>query len=256
MIARKVDAIIMTPISPSATVPVIKQAQAAGIPVILVAAEANTDAYTSIVRADDQTFGQTGAEWLAKKLGGKGKIYVLNGLPGYSTNTNRYKGAKDVFAKYPGIKVVADADAAWDTAKAKTSVSNMLAAHPDVDGIWSQGGAMTLGAIQAFKAAGHKLVPMSGENSNGLLKAWKQLKASNNTDFDSIAVVNPTWVSAEALTQTLNALEGKPVKKEDIVNPAPITETDLDKFVRTDLPDSFWVNTKLSDAQITKLFAR
>jgi ribose transport system substrate-binding protein len=256
MIARKVDAIIMTPISPTASVPVIEQAKRAGIPVILVAAQSNTTDYASDVRADDVVFGRTGAQWLVDTLHGKGNIYALNGLAGYSTDTLRFKGAQEVFKKYPGIKIVANAHAAWDTAQAKTAVSNMLASHPNVDGVWSQGGAMTLGAIQAFKAAGHKLVPMSGENSNGLMKAWKQLIDQGDTSFDSIGVVNPTWVGAEALTQTLDVLEGKPVKKDDLVNPAPITAKTLDRYARPDLPDSFWVNTKLGDADVKKLFAR
>lgn len=256
MISRRVDAIIMTPISPSASVPVIQQANRAGIPVIVLAAQSDTRDTAAEVRADDITFGRTGAEWLVDKLRGRGKIYVLNGLPGFSTDTLRWRGAKDVFDRHPGIEVVADAHAAWDTARAKTAVSNMLAAHPEVDGVWSQGGAMTLGAIQAFRAAGHPLVPMTGENSNGLMKAWKQLKERGDRNFDSIGVVNPTWVGDEALTQTLNLLRGDEVRRVTLVTPEPITSETLDRYVRTDLPDSFWVDTRLDDAQIRALFDR
>lgn len=256
MISRRVDAIIMTPISPSASVPVIQQANRAGIPVILVAAQADTRDTAAEVRADDVVFGRTGAEWLVRKLDGRGKIYVLNGLPGFSTDTLRWKGAKDVFDRYPDIEVVADAHAAWDTARAKTAVSNMLAAHPEVDGVWSQGGAMTLGAIQAFRAAGKPLVPMTGENNNGLMKVWDSLNRAGDRRFDSIGVVNPTWVGSEALTQTLNLLRGDEVRKVNLVNPAPITSDNLADFVRTDLPDSFWVDTRLDDAQIRALFDR
>lgn len=256
MISRRVDAIIMTPISPSASVPVIQQANRAGIPVILVAAMADTRDTAAEVRADDVVFGRTGAEWLVRKLDGRGKIYVLNGLPGFSTDTLRWKGAKDVFDRYPGIEVVADAHAAWDQARAKTAVSNMLAAHPDVDGVWSQGGAMTLGAMQAFRAAGHPLVPMTGENNNGLMKAWDALRRSGDRTFDSIGVINPTWVGSEALEQTLNLLRGERVTKVNLVNPEPITAENLSEYVRADLPDSFWVDTRLDDAQIKQLFDR
>lgn len=256
MISRRVDAIIMTPISPSASVPVIQQANRAGIPVVLVAAQADTRDTAAEVRADDVVFGRTGAEWLVEKLDGRGKIYVLNGLPGFSTDTLRWRGAKDVFDRYPEIEVVADAHAAWDTARAKTAVSNMLAAHPQVDGVWSQGGAMTLGAIQAFRAAGKGLVPMTGENSNGLMKVWDDLRRAGDRSFDSIGVVNPTWVGSEALTQTLNLLRGDEVRRVNLVNPTPITSENLGDYVRHDLPDSFWVDTRLDDAQIRALFDR
>lgn len=255
MISRKVDAIIMTPINPSATVPVIKQARAAGIPVILLASEADTKDYTALISVDQRKFGAAGAEWLAEKLGGKGKIYALNGIPGLSTDTLRFEGAKSVFTKYPDIDIVADAHAQWDEAAAKSAVSNMLSAHPDVDGVWSQGGAMTLGAIEAFEAANKKLVPMVGENNNGLMKRWIEL-SSGSSGFDSIGVVNPTWQADDALKTAVRALKGQPFEKDQLLAPPTITEENLREFAEPDLPDSFWVNTRLSDAEIKKLFRR
>lgn len=255
MIARKVDAIIMTPVSPAAVVPVIEQAKQAGIPVILLAATANTEDYTALVTVDDVQFGQVQATWLAKKLNGQGNIYVLNGIAGLSTNSDRWNGAESVFSHYPGIKVIASQNANWDEATAKTAVTNMLAAHPNVDGIWSQGGAMTLGAIEAFEAAGHPLVPMTGEDYNGLLKKWQELHNSGDTHFDSIAVAKPTWLSAPALDVTLKILKGQPYQKNDIIPPPVITYADLNKYVRPDLPDSYWANSHLSAAVVKQLFS-
>jgi ribose transport system substrate-binding protein len=256
MIARNVDAILLTPISPAAVVPVIDQANAAGIPVILVASPADTDAYTAQVNVDDLAFGRTGAQWLVDKLGGAGNIYVLNGLAGIPTSEQRWQGAKEVFDGYPDINVVAAANADWDQAKAKSVVADMLAAHPDVDGVWSQGGSMTLGAIQSFQAAGHPLVPMTGEDSNGLLKEWSTLASQGDSGFDSIAVCKPTWLSAEALETALKVLAGEEVTKDQIIDPPVITADDLDTYVRTDLPDSFWSNTRMDDAAITELFGQ
>lgn len=254
MIARKVDAILLTPISPTAVAPVIKQARAAKIPVILVGSPAQSDDYTSLVNVDDVAFGRQGAQWLVDKLGGQGNIYVLNGLAGIPTSEQRWQGAKEVFDKYPGIKVLSTANADWDQAKAKSVVADMLAAKPDVNGVWSQGGSMTLGAVQAFQAAGHRLVPMTGEDSNGLLKEWAKLKAQGDTGFDSIAVCKPTWLSAQALETTLKVLKGESVTKDDIIPPPTITDQTLAKYARADLPDSFWSNTRMSDDQIRQLF--
>jgi ribose transport system substrate-binding protein len=220
MIARKVDAIIMTPISPSATVPVIKQAEAAGIPVVLLSAEADTKDYTALVTVDQKKFGAAGAEWLAKSLGGKGNIYALNGVAGLSTDSLRFAGAKAVFAKYPGIKIVADTHASWDEAQ----------------------------------AARKPLVPMVGENNNGLMKQWLALRGKG--DFDSVGVTNPTWLADDALKVTIKALKGEKFQKDNVLTPPTITNDDLEKFARKDLPDSFWVNTRLSDAQVDALFAK
>ncbi|MCT2582298.1 ABC transporter substrate-binding protein [Actinophytocola gossypii] len=252
MISRKVDAIIMTPVSPQAAVPIIKKANAARIPVILLGADANTDTYTSLVTVDDTAIGRVGAQWLVDRLGGKGRIYVLDGVAGNPVNEQRRAGAREVFARYPGIRVVASAAANWDQAEAKRAVTSMLAAHPQVDGVWSQGGAMTLGAIEAFRADGHPLVPMTGEGNNGLLKVWQQLGPESG--FDAIGVSKPTWLADDALKVTLRVLTGQPYQKNDRKEPPAVTADNLPSLVQPDLPDDFWVDTRLDPAQIRSMF--
>jgi len=254
MIARNVDAIIVTPISPDGIVPVLKQASDAGITVVLSASGADTDDYASYVNVDDEAFGATGAEWLVDKLGGEGKIVAINGIAGVPTSDLRFAGAKEVFDANPGIEIVSTIDGSWDQATTKTAVESLLAANPDVDGVWSQGGSMTLGAIEAFEAAGVPLVPMTGEDSNGLLKKWTQLIADGDTGFDAIAVAKPTWISATALDNALAALKGEDVTKDDLLDPEVITADNIADFVRDDLPDSLWVNTKMTDDEINALF--
>jgi ribose transport system substrate-binding protein len=249
---KKVDAIITTPTSPTALIPALKKARAAGIKVILLASTVKSQDYDALVTVDDVAFGKTGAEWLVKQLNGKGDIIALNGIPGISVSDDRFKGAKEVFDKYPGVKIVAAVNASWDYAQGKQAVSNLLAATPKIDGVWSQGGAMTLGAIDAFEAAQRPLPPMTGEDNNGYLKRWKALESKG---FDSIAVAKPTWLGSQALRVALDLLDGKKVER-DMVLPVPtITKANLDQYVKPGLSDSFWANTRLGDAEVKALFA-
>jgi len=253
MIARGVDAIIVTPISPEGIVPALEQARAAGIEIILSASGAETDEYTSYINVDDTEFGKAGAEWLVEKLGGEGRIIALNGIAGVPTSDLRWQGAKEVFDAESGIEVVTVIDGGWDQATAKTAVESALAADPEIDGVWSQGGSMTLGAIEAFEAAGVPLVPMTGEDSNGLLKKWSSIIEDGDAGFDAIAVAKPTWISAEALDVALAAVAGEDVTKDDLLEPEVITADNIADFVRDDLPDSLWVNTRMSDEEILEL---
>ncbi len=253
LIAKHVDGILITPIDPTAVVPAIDKAMAAGIKVCLAGARADTTNYTCYVNADDKEFGTVGAQWLADKLGGKGNIIALNGMAGISTSEDRFAGAKEVFAKYPGIKIVGQAAADWDYAKGKTAAANLLAANPRIDGVWSQGGEMTRGAIEAFQAANRTLVPMTGEDNNGFLKVWKSLIQSNTPGFDAIACSKPTWLFAQGLDNLLNALDGKLAQKDQIIPTPTITKDTLDKYVRPDMPDALWTNTKMTDSEIKAL---
>lgn len=79
-------------------------------------------------------------QWLVEQLNGTGKIICLNGISGLSTSEQRWAGAKSVFDQNPGIEVLAVEDANWDYATGKTVTSDLLAAYPQIDGVWSQGG--------------------------------------------------------------------------------------------------------------------
>ena len=76
---------------------------------------------------DQEEAGRETAEWLVEKLGGKGNIVVITGVPGTSVDTLRTKAAKEVFAKHPDIKIVAEAVGMWSQAVARTEMSKILA---------------------------------------------------------------------------------------------------------------------------------
>ena len=117
---------------------------------------------------------------------------------------------------------------------------------------------MARGAIEAFKEANRPLVPMFGEDSNGFLKLWK---ANVGVDkFDAIGSSMPTYFFADALKLGLDIKDGKTVvgtdvKKDQVFNTMKITQDVMEKIVRPDLPDSFWCNTHMDEAQIKALFA-
>jgi ribose transport system substrate-binding protein len=251
LITKKCDAIIITAASPDALSPVCEQAMAAGIKIISFDNYVTTDKITAKVGIDEVEFGRVGAQWLADQLGGKGNIVMLNGVAGTATDEMRNRGAKDVLRRYPEIRILGEAFAGWDYAEAKGAVEGFLSAYPQIDGVWSQGGAMTQAALDAFLAARRPLGPMSGEANNGLLKAWK---TNLNNRFDSIAPCSPTFMSADALTTAIDALSGKPVQLNTIINLPVIRSADLDRYVRMDLPDSFWNFTYLNPTQINALY--
>lgn len=249
LIAQDVDVIITTPCDTTALNSTLQEAMDAGIKVILLAATIDGDSYDSLITVDERDFGASGAKWLAEQLGGEGKIIMLEGISGYSTSTLRQEGAMSVFEEYPGIEIIADEDAGWDYATAKTVTSDLLATYPEIDGVWSQGGAMTLGAIEAFQAAGRELVPMTGEDNNGYLKACVE----NN--MEGIAVAKPTWLTRVALDTAISLMNGEEVTKDDIY---PVeTISGLEKMKESyfpELSDDVWCGTELPADVLKKVF--
>ncbi len=251
LITKNVDAIVITAASPTALAPVVEEATEAGIKVISFDNVVDTDMQVATVGINEEEFGRIGAEWLAEKLDGKGKIVVLNGVAGTATDALRWGGAEKVFEQYPDIEVIASANASWDYAEGKAAMESMLSANPQIDGVWSQGGAMTQGAIDAFIAAGRDLVPMTSEGNNGAIRAWIE---NRDNGLSCIAPSNPTYTSAEALRVAIKALNGEDVPSNVVMEVSTVTEDNVDTYYREDMPDSYWVHTELDEETLAKLY--
>lgn len=245
LLARGVDALVIQPNSPQAMAPVIERAYASGIPVILWGATVDTDKVTASVVADDTFFGQEGAKKLVADMGGSGNVVMLRGIAGNSVETARYDGAKAVFDA-AGVKVLAEQFGDWALDKGKAITENFIAAYPNIDGIWSSGGAMTLGAVQAYQEAGIPLVPMSGEGLNGFLKA------AVAADLKTSAPAFPTWQGPEALKLAVRALQGMPIDDSYLLQAPSIA--DIKTAVLPDVSDDYWVEPYLTLDQINKIF--
>lgn len=209
MISAGADAIICYPLSPKALNGVVDQAAAKGTKMFFYdGTVTNPKAYN--VSYITSGFGQNTAQYLVNQLHGKGKIFMNSGVSGTATDTIHNKAAKSVFAKYPGIQIVSQYWSNWDAVQSKTNTLKALAAHPDVDGIWSQDGEY--GVVQALQQNGHKLIPVTGEMSNGFRNQLLNLRGKRLTGVSSGS--GPT-VGAYAFKLAMELLTGK-VKEADL----------------------------------------
>tara|TARA_B100000767_G_scaffold191230_1_gene178480 strand:- start:1032 stop:1997 length:966 start_codon:yes stop_codon:yes gene_type:complete len=155
-LVKSPDAIILVPMNGTALIPKVMEANSMGIPVIT--ADTRVDdgpgKVETFVGLDERTSFSGMAEWVVAKLGGQGKVAILEGFRGSSTAELRLNGMMDVFNSHPGIEVVASISADWDREKALKASEDILQAHPDVDAILGSNDGMALGAVQAVKSAG------------------------------------------------------------------------------------------------------
>lgn len=205
-ISEGVDAIIINPNSPTAFDPVFAQAKEAGILVISTDAEVSSpDAL--YVGIDQKGWAEASAQWLADTLGGKGNVVAINGFAGHPANEMRVAGYREVFAKYPDIKIVNEVNANWDQAQGQQAMQNLLATYPDINGVWVQDG-MAAGAWKSIMDAGKvKDIAATGEIRKDFIDLWVQ------NEFNSGASVNPPGVMASALNVAVLMLQGKELKE-------------------------------------------
>lgn len=154
LLTRKVDAIGVSPCDGKALVPVIEKAVAKGVPLVTVDSDAKTPKRLAYIGTDNEKAGELAAKELAKLMGEKGKVLIIQGVPGAENLMQRVKGFKRVISKYPGIKIVSEQACQSDQTLSLNITENALTAHPDLGGIFGVNAPGAPGAAQAVKAAG------------------------------------------------------------------------------------------------------
>ncbi len=252
LINQQVDAILCIPNSGSAVANVLRDATKEGIVTVPFNLPVDGEAWTTYAGTDPTNKGMALGQWLAKALGGKGKIVGLGGLPGNSYTAACWAGTKEAF-KGTDIEVLAMKDAFWEEDRAKVVMADLIAAYPQIDGIWCDGAQDATGACKALLAANRPLVPVTGDDYNGLLKLYAADKASQ-PKFDFGLMSEPTWESVIALRAALTLLGGGSVAKRQIIQPGFITPANYRQYIKADMPDGVFVDTNLDDATLKRIF--
>lgn len=161
LIERKVDVLLLVPSGSREIVPAIGKANAANIPVVTVDTRADAAALraanakiATFIGSDNVEGGRIAGEFVAQKLGGKGKLAVLEGIPGHETGDSRLRGFREAIAKHPGLSIVASQTANWERDQAFNVTQDILQSHPEIQAIFACNDVMALGAIEAIGAAG------------------------------------------------------------------------------------------------------
>ncbi len=253
MIDQKYDIVLLIAGSATALNPVVEKATAAGLVVVNWDSLVTTDKLTAKVFEDQVEWGRKTATWLVNKLDGKGKILTMNGPAGIAVSEARWSGAKEVFDKTPGIKIEGTANVEYNEAPALVKWTSLLAAHPDINGIWCQAGAHAAAAMKALQQRGMKLVPMTGENFNAFLKMWCQAKSQG---FSAYATAEVNYMAVISLDLAVMAKSGQKTPKQVVVPLPEITNENVCDWASNKFPDDWYVIPHIpTTAEIDKLIA-
>lgn len=224
-IAKRVDAIILAPKVETGWEPVLKQAKAANIPVILVdrGVTVNDDSlYTTLIASDFVEEGRRAGEWLANKTSGTARIVELQGTAGAAPANDRHKGFADAIAKHPGMQIVRSQSGDFNRAKGKEVMEAFLKADPAINAVYAHNDDMGLGAIQAIEEAGKKpgtdILVVSIDGMKAMVEAIAAGKA--NCTVECNPLLGPAAFDAVA-----KAVAGEELPKKTIVEDALFDET-------------------------------
>ncbi len=208
-ILQGVDALIVAPNDSAGIAPAIADARAKGIPVYTVDIAAHGADVVSHIASDNVKGGEIIGEYLAKALGGKGKVAIID-HPAVASVQERVSGFEKAIAKYPDMKIVQKVPGEGQRDKAFRAAQDLLQANPDLNGIFGINDDSALGALAAAEAAGVQdkivIVGYDGtpEARDAILKG-KALKADT--------VQFPKEIGKEAIDTVAAQFRGETVPK-------------------------------------------
>jgi len=157
-ISQGVKGVVMAPQDTAAIAPTLKQLADKKIPVVSVDTRPESGDVYMVVRADNRAYGEKACQFLGAKLGGEGKVVMLQGDLASINGRDRTEAFNECMEKdFPGIQVFGEATN-WDANIASQKLQTDLTAHPDIKGVYMQSSFALPGTLQILRQRG-LLVP-------------------------------------------------------------------------------------------------
>ncbi len=229
LIIQGVDVICVAPSGAKEVAPSLEKAHEEGIKVVVF--DSDSPEFTnkvSFVGTNNIAGGRLAAEYIVKRLNGKGKVAIMVGIMGHQTAMDRLKGAEDVFNAAPGIEVVAKQSANWERAIAMSVMEDMLSSHQDLDAIFCCNDSMALGAAEAVLADGGDTF-IIGFDAN--MEAVRATKDPDSPIAGTVAQ-NAFNIGKFAVLTAYDAYLGKPVEKNVDTGTELISIENVDQYLK------------------------
>ncbi len=225
---RGVKAIVLAPSDPDALVPPLRRAKAAGIPVVIVDSGINDEGlYLSFLATNNHAAGELCAKELIQRLGGPdktGKIAIMSYVAGVGSEIGRVGGFREYIEKNSKLNIVNTYYSNADMITAMNQTTDVLAANPDLIGIFGANEPTAVGMGRAVKTRGMggKLVAVGFDGDQNLQGFVK------DGTLQGIAVQSPYNMGYLGVKAALDASEGKKLDKNIDTGIVFVTKDNID----------------------------
>lgn len=158
LISDKVDAIVIAPASSIELVPILAQAQKAGIVIVNIDNELDKDTSEKyqlknvpFISVDNEEGGYLSARYISKDVTNKSQAVILEGIRSAQNGIDRKNGALRAFKENKNIELLASESANWKIDEAYEVFADMWKANPDIDLVFCANDMMALGVVQFLK---------------------------------------------------------------------------------------------------------
>lgn len=224
LVNQGVDAIIVCCSNPTALNASVKYAADRGVPVFSLTGYLTSE-YSINSSVNYQVAGFEIGREMAEQIGGKGRVLVVEGIPGTSGSDSQNRGVLAGLATAPGVEIAGSVAGMWTDQVAQGEVQRWLATNPGkLDGIVVQSAA-EMGVLRAVQQSGRGNIPVAIGGELGALCYWRKHP-------DYITAAYQVWPPADEIQLIWNimmrTLQGQGPKIQSIlVDPVKMSHADL-----------------------------
>lgn len=208
-LAKKPAAIGFAALDSQAAIPLLKQAQDAGIPVIAFNSGVDSDIPATTVTTDNLAAAALAADKMSELIGGPGKVALVVHDQTSRTGIDRRDGfvnrAKEA---HPDMEIVDIQYGGGDQLQSTEITKAILTAHPDIKGIFGANEGSAIGVLNAIKETGTKGVVVIGYDSGKLQK-----DAIRSGEMAGAITQNPVGIGYETVKAAIAATKGEKLPK-------------------------------------------
>ncbi len=169
LVQKGIDILLLNPTDSAGIESAVRTAKQKGVIVIALDAQANGP-IDSFVGSRNYDAGLLAGEELARILGGKGDVAILDGIAVVPI-LERVRGFKDAIAKHPGMSIVATQNGRQERSAALAATENILQAHPGLRGLFSVNDGGAVGAAAAIESGKRDVSLVSVDGLAEVVKA-------------------------------------------------------------------------------------
>lgn len=233
VIAAHPDGILFTADDPVAMTPTLLQAKGLGIKILSIDGDLkNMSVAISNIQSDNLDGGAQAAKRLAELIGDKGAVMAMLNSPAAVVSQQRLHGFETEIAKHPNITYLGVQYSNNETAKAASIITSTVAAHPNLNGVFTITTNNTEGAATGVREAQRvgKIKIVGFDTSDPIVEDIRSGIVSADI------VQYPYHIGQLGVEMMVDALEGKPVAREVhtpfvIATPQNINTPEVQKFI-------------------------
>ncbi len=227
LLQQDIDVLFIDASDAVASVPAIEAANKAKVPVFGMNQRPEGGEFVTVVATQNYKAGELAAEFVMEQINKSGNVAIINGPP-VTAVLDRIQAFKDVVAKNPDVKIVADQIMGNTIAEGISVAENILQANPDLNGFLCMNDFAFLGALTALQNAG-KVGQVAIGAIDGIPEVVQML-ATGLAPKAATAAQLPGDIGKQAVQAYLDYRDKKDVPKDIEIEPMLITKDNAPGF--------------------------